>query len=141
MYKISVILLVLVFVAYSTASSIELCAPCSGGKVQSCGSSGSVKCVTIPLGKCYTFANVCSGAPNILAYYIESIDRGAVSGLVYPSMEACSKKMAGIVISEDCGDCNLGTTLTCNVGNSASNNMKTFAMGAASVVLAAPFLL
>ncbi|EFA80078.1 hypothetical protein PPL_06900 [Heterostelium album PN500] len=141
MFKISAILLVLAFIACASASSIELCAPCSNGLVQPCGSSGTVKCVTVPLGKCYTFNDVCAGIPIVRAYYIDSIDGGVVSGTVYASMDACSNELAGISLSENCGDCNEGTTLTCHAGSTASNSMKAFAMGAASVVLAAPFLL
>ncbi|EFA76441.1 hypothetical protein PPL_10206 [Heterostelium album PN500] len=117
---LTVIFVLTVIVMTSTAESIELCGVCENKKLQSCSSNaGSTKCVTIPLQKCFTFDDICTGEPYGKAYYIKSIARGEVDGLEYPSVATCKDEAMGISITQDCDTCASGTTLKCNSGNSA----------------------
>ncbi|EFA75670.1 hypothetical protein PPL_10932 [Heterostelium album PN500] len=107
-------------------SYIQLCGVCAQGSLQGCGISGSIICVSIPLGNYLlifiyftfsTFNDICRGTPIGSAYYINSINNGIVSGSVYRSMNDCNQQIGSIPITQSCGSCESGTTVTCHNGN------------------------
>ncbi|EFA85940.1 hypothetical protein PPL_01173 [Heterostelium album PN500] len=114
---ITSIILIFAFVALVAADSVTLCGVCSGSGLLQCGSGGSKKCVNVPVGRCYNFNDICTGLPMPYTYYISSIDTGYALGSVYTSMSDCSSQINASPLAESCGDCQQGTTLTCNDGN------------------------
>ncbi|EFA86715.1 hypothetical protein PPL_00519 [Heterostelium album PN500] len=127
MNKLSLLLLGLAMLLCVSADSIQFCGVCSSGALLGCGSSGQQTCVTIPVGTCYTFNDICTGAPLISAYYISSISNSIVYGKGYENMSDCSNGTGrSTPIAQPCGDCNEGTTVSCSTSStSISGNIDT----------------
>ncbi|EFA85364.1 hypothetical protein PPL_02367 [Heterostelium album PN500] len=141
MNKLSLLLLGLAMLLCVSADSIQLCGVCSSGALLGCGSSGQKTCVTIPVGTCYTFDDICTGAPIITAYYVSSISNSIVIGKVYEDMNDCSNGIGSTSIAQPCGDCNEGTTVSCSTSStSISGNMDTTSVSTlSSTILSSTF--